>query len=113
MDEEKLNQALYDKMFGEQENFREKLLTLPPKEILDRAYEYALREDILYSQEFTDHSVETCKALLERKNLLEDLTNYILKQDSPMMEMIPDAIAVYAKGKGSLGKEPRSTGDAR
>ena len=38
-------------MFAEQERYRKHLLTLPPEEILDCAYAYTTREDILLSLE--------------------------------------------------------------
>ena len=45
MTNEELNAKLYEKMFAEQEKYREKLLTMQPEEILEHAYEYAVRED--------------------------------------------------------------------
>ena len=41
-----LNTALYQKMFAEQENYREWLLSQPSEEILNHTYEYTVREDI-------------------------------------------------------------------
>lgn len=37
---QELNTRLYQKMFDEQEHYRQHLLTLPPAEILYHAYEY-------------------------------------------------------------------------
>lgn len=42
---QELNTLLYQKMFAEQERYRQHLLTLPPEEILDSAYEYTIREE--------------------------------------------------------------------
>lgn len=42
---QELNTQLYQKMFSEQERYRQHLLTLPPEEILDSAYEYTIREE--------------------------------------------------------------------
>lgn len=47
MDAEQLKQALYDKMFAEQERFRHGLMGQAVEEALKHAYEYAMREDIL------------------------------------------------------------------
>ena len=44
-----LNTALYQKMFAEQETYREWLLSHPSEEILNHTYEYTVREDILLS----------------------------------------------------------------
>ena len=46
MTNEQLNTALYEKMFAEQEKYREWLLTQSPEEILNHTYEYTVREDI-------------------------------------------------------------------
>ena len=41
-----LNTALYQKMFAEQETYREWLFSQPSEEILNHTYEYTVREDI-------------------------------------------------------------------
>ena len=41
-----LNTAWYQKMFAEQETYREWLLSQPSEEILNHTYEYTVREDI-------------------------------------------------------------------
>lgn len=46
MTPEELNTAIYHKMEAEQDSYRDWLLTLPPDEILQHAYEYAVRQDI-------------------------------------------------------------------
>ena len=51
MTNEERNTAFYQKMFAEQENFRDWLKSQPPEEILNHAYEYIIREDILLSLE--------------------------------------------------------------
>ena len=64
MTNEKLNTELYKKLFAEQEQFKGWLLTQPPDEILNHAYEYVMREDIILSMEYNDLSDERAKALL-------------------------------------------------
>ena len=44
-----LNKALYQKMFAEQETYREWLLSRPSEEILNHTYEYTVREDIWHT----------------------------------------------------------------
>ena len=51
MTNEELNTRLYEKMFAEQEQFRDWLLSQPPAEILNHAYEYTVREDIVLALE--------------------------------------------------------------
>ena len=54
MTNEELNTALYKKMFAEQEQFKDWLLTQPPEKILDRSHEYSVREDFLLALEYDD-----------------------------------------------------------
>lgn len=54
MTTEELNTTLYKKMFAEQEAYKEWLQAQPPQTILENAYEYVTREDILLSLEYED-----------------------------------------------------------
>lgn len=47
MTNEDLNIALYEKLYAEQKKHREWVLSLPPEEILNHAYECLVREDIV------------------------------------------------------------------
>lgn len=49
MTNEELNTALYEKMFAEQQRYREWLLSQPPDEILNHCYEFTVREDIIWA----------------------------------------------------------------
>lgn len=73
MTQAKLNTQLYQKMFAEQEQFKGWLLTQPPEEILNHAYEYTCREDILLSLEYNDLSPRQAKALLKSSTPLADV----------------------------------------
>lgn len=73
MTNSELNTALYQKMYAEQEAFRNQLLALTPQEILDRAYEYISREDILLAMENNDLSNRQVKALLKTETPLGDV----------------------------------------
>ena len=42
-----LNTALYEKMAAEQDKYRGWLKSQPPEEVLNHAYEYTIREDIV------------------------------------------------------------------
>ena len=46
-----LNTALYEKMAAEQDKFRDWLKSQPPEEVLNHAYEYTIREDIVMAME--------------------------------------------------------------
>ena len=58
MNTETINTQLYEKMFAEQERYRDWLLHQPPEEILNHTYEYTTREDILMTLEDNDLSFE-------------------------------------------------------
>ena len=73
MDAEKLNQALYDKMAAEQKEYRSWLLEQTPEEILNHAFEYSVREDILIEAEGVDLPERQAAALLESPSPLADI----------------------------------------
>lgn len=73
MTKEQLNAALYQKMYYEQEEYRSKLLALPPKEILEHAYAYTVREDILLSLEYNDLTGQQAMSLLKSEYPLADI----------------------------------------
>ena len=70
---EELNTKVYEKMFAEQENFRNWLLTQTPQEVLNHAYEYTIREDIVLSMEYNDLSPKQATALLKSPTPLADV----------------------------------------
>ena len=83
---QELNTLLYQKMFAEQECYRQHLLTLHPEEILDSAYEYTTREDILLSLEDNDLTDKQCRALLKSPCPLSDIFRACEKYGSSHME---------------------------
>ena len=60
-------------MFAEQERFRDWLLSQPPAEILNHAYEYTVREDILMSLEYNDLEDSQARALLKSGKPLKQI----------------------------------------
>ena len=54
MTTEQLSAAVYEKMLAEQQDFRKTLLGMKAEDILDQAYVYAVREDILCAMENTE-----------------------------------------------------------
>lgn len=89
---QELNTLLYQKMFAEQERYRQHLLTLPPEEILDCAYAYTTREDILLSLEYNDLTNKQCQALLKSPCPLEDVFQTWEKCESSHMEELWSAV---------------------
>ena len=102
MDAEKSNQVLYEKMSAEQDEFRGWLLTLTPEEILNHAYAYAIREDILMEMEELDLPEKAAAALLESTTPLADVFEDFRNRDGHMdhvRECIEDLASGLLKSK--------------
>ena len=78
----------YDKLSQEQDTFRKELLALPPEQILDKAWEYLVREDILLAMEYNELDDEQAKALLELPDAMSDLCDTVKGKDSRQQETI-------------------------
>ena len=96
MTNEELNAALYQKMFAEQEKYRDRLLSMSSEEILHHSYEYTVREDILISMGYNDLTDKQCKALLKSPCPLADVFKDFEKRETDHMENIHDTIACRA-----------------
>lgn len=95
MDAEKLNQVLYDKMAAEQERFKHTLSGMTPEEVLDHAYEYAMREDILMEMEKLDLSAPEAAALLESPSPLADVYGDFREREGHM-DLVRECIETLA-----------------
>ena len=60
-----LNTALYEKMAAEQDKYRDWLKSQPPAEVLNHAYEYTVREDIVMAMEELELTDTQAQALLD------------------------------------------------
>ena len=85
-------QNLFDRMDLEQEKYREWLVQQPPETILDHAYEYTVRVDIMMTFADTDFELDQAhvSALLTRKSPLQDILKDYLKLDSDIMTTIQE-----------------------
>lgn len=92
MTNEELNTELYKKLFAEQEKFKGWLLTQPPDEILNHAYEYVMREDIVLALEYHDLSDERAKALLASPSPLDEVFHDFEKIEGDHMDTIRGCI---------------------
>ena len=92
MTNEERNTALYQKMFAEQEKFRDWLKGQPPEEILNHAYEYTVREDILMSLEYHDLSDAQADVLMKSPSPLADVFQDFEKRETDHMETIWDCL---------------------
>lgn len=88
MTNEERNTALYQKMFAEQETFRDWLKDQPPEEILNHAYEYTIREDILLSLEYHDLTDAQADALMKSPSPLADVFRDFEKLETNHMETV-------------------------
>ncbi len=95
---EELNRQLYDKMTAEFEKFKEELLNSSPQEVLDRAYEYIIKDDILISLEYNDLTASRADALLKSDNSLNDVYNAWMDSESNHMDEIRDILDSAADG---------------
>lgn len=92
MNNEELNTALYERMFDEQQKYREWLVEQPPEEILNHCYELMVREDILTSLEYHDLTDKQCEALLKSDCPLNDIFKDFEKRETDHMDDIQDTI---------------------
>ncbi len=109
MENEKLNTALYEKMFAEQEKYRDWLLTQPPEEILNHTYEYTMREDILLALEYLDLSDARAAALLDSPSPLADVFKDFENIETNHMDDVRDCIESRADAELQKWKELRET----
>lgn len=110
MTNEELNTRLYEKMFAEQEQFRDWLLSQPQAEILNHAYEYTMREDILMSLEYNDLEDSQARALLKSGKPLKRIFERWENQETSYMDTVWDTVqeqarAAEAKQKAKAQKE--------
>ena len=110
MTNEELNTRLYEKMFAEQEQFRDWLLSQPAAEILNHAYEYTVREDILMSLEYHDLEDSQARALLKSDKPLKQIFERLENQETSYMDTVWDTVqeqarAAEAKQKAKAQKE--------
>lgn len=101
MTNEQLNTSLYKKMFAEQENFKNWLLSLPSAEILNHTYEYTVREDILYCLEENNLDDKQVKALLRSPCPLADVFKEWENRETGYMDEILETV----KSRADKAKE--------
>lgn len=94
-----LNKALYQKMFAEQETYREWLLSQPSEEILNHTYEYTVREDILTSMEYHDLPDAQARALLASPSPLADVFADWENKETGYMDDIWQTVEERAKAE--------------
>lgn len=82
------DEQLYEKLRREQESYKKELLTLPAGDILAKAWEYLVREDIMVAMEYNELDDEQAQALLALPDTMTDLCDVIKEKDSRQQEVI-------------------------
>lgn len=91
--EEELNVQLYYKMSEEFDTYKMQLMEMPAEDILNKAYYFVLREDLLSAMENNDLEAEQAAALLSLDNPLETALQVFQDSESPThMEEVWQAI---------------------
>ena len=93
MTPEEMNTALYQKMAAEQTKYRNWLMGQPPEEILNHAYEYAVRENILAAAELMDMPQAQAAALLALPTPMEAIYGEWTERKSPDLDPMLDCIS--------------------
>ena len=91
-----LNTELYQKMYEEQERFKEELRNVSPQEVMLNAYELVIREDILLYMEEHDLSDAQAKALLKSEHPLNDIFEEWENHEGQHMHEIGETIEGHA-----------------
>ena len=94
--EENMNHQLYEEMSADQEKYRDWLTSQPPEEILNHAYEYTVREDILMALEYMDLPADKVQALLSSNAPLDEIYNDFSQIEGDYMDIIRGCIETRA-----------------
>ena len=94
---DKMYDLFYDKMYVEQEKYRIWLMEQPKEVILNNAYEFAMREDLLMALENLALEASEVKALLEKGVTLDSLYKDYEKMETDHMQDMRYTIENRAK----------------
>ena len=112
MDTREVNIILRKKARTELTLLRKQLLAQSPQEVLDRAYEYATKSDMVTLINETEFSAKQARALLRRPRLLDSLFKEYGNHSSNSMDVlvafVNDKADEYAAG--NQNKASRAAG---
>ena len=110
MTDEELSTAVYNRMLAEQDAYKKRLLKMNPEEILNHAYEYSVREDILCAMEGTTLSGDQAYALLgidsPLKGIYDAYQKIEFKYIDEIYQSLEDFASVIASEHASLRNLP-------
>lgn len=93
---EELNAELYEKVSTEFEEYKNNLLMLPPEQLLEHAYAYAVRSDIVIAIECGSIHARQAQSLLKADNTLDEIFGKWEDFEKNHMETIRAAIECKA-----------------
>ena len=106
------NAVLYEKMQAEQEQYKEKLLGLPPSELLAKAFEYTWREEVLMSLSGSGLTPARARALSRLDCPLDACYQEWLSADCDYLASLRESIehradAAIREHRNKAGRESR------
>ena len=93
---EELNAELYEKVSAEFEEYKDNLLMMSPEQMLEHAYAYAVRSDIVIAIECGSIHARQAQALLKADNTLDEIFSKWEDFEKNHMETIRAAIECKA-----------------
>ena len=96
MEQAEMMQVLFAKMSAEQGGYRKWLVSLPPEEILEHAYEYTVREAALSLMGKVELSKGQISALFATKTPLTGICDEFFSRDIDYEIELTDCIEVFA-----------------
>ena len=105
MTQEEMLTALYEKMAAEQDKYRDWLKSQPAAEVLNHAYEYTVREDIVMELEVLELTGAQAAALLRSRTPLADVYRAWERAETHHMDDVRDVIEARANAIIQAEKE--------
>lgn len=92
--EEKIRQELYDKLIKEKDSYKEDLLNLPIREVIDKSYETSIKEELVYlfHPDSVMFDIKEIKALKNEDNSLETLYQGWMDCDLNLNQLLEDNV---------------------
>ena len=91
--EETIRKELYEKLENELASYKKELESLTVKEIIDKSYETAIKEEVIYLfyPESKEFDLDELKALKNEKNSLDTLYQGWMDCDMNICELVEDS----------------------
>lgn len=97
MSETDYNELLYEKVQAEYDAFIEELKQMTPEQVIDKAYEKTIKEDLVTEIQHRSLEQSEAKALYREKYPLDRMYREWLDTDVSYMDLLKDSIDDTAK----------------